>query len=270
MGETQSRLNWQHTGLTSKEATTGCTAMIAVSHGVTYRVVGTIVPGRMTGRRTFRAYRMTDDGNRSVPAGEGGEHKTRSAAYAQAEADLNDVLADRSAEQAQQTQGRRDFPTAYDGQGNVIVPGARKYVGRSCCASTGGDVHDRSCQTPEAREQWAPKRMREAVQIAAGVMTAAAASDALEPDPATADDIAELVERIVRRAQYEALRMVLSVLDEGIQSTSEFCHEQGHGSANQHDDGRLCGEAFDVDDFQRMVNDAARRLHTAQPWHPDA
>lgn len=56
--------------------------------------------------------------------------------------------------------GGTDWPTAWDGRGNVIVPGARKYVSRSCCASTEGDVHDRSCQTDEARREWAPRSAR--------------------------------------------------------------------------------------------------------------
>lgn len=33
----------------------------------------------------------------------------------------------------------------------------RPLVGRNCCASTEGCVHDRSCTSPEAREQWAPR-----------------------------------------------------------------------------------------------------------------
>lgn len=58
----------------------------ATAYGVVYQVVGA--------RSAFRAYRVTDDG-RLHPAAEGGEKHSRASAYAQCEADLEHVLADR-------------------------------------------------------------------------------------------------------------------------------------------------------------------------------
>lgn len=42
---------------------------------------------------------------------------------------------------------------------NAIAAAATptRHVSKACCASTEGDVHDRSCGTPEAREQWAAR-----------------------------------------------------------------------------------------------------------------
>lgn len=61
-------------------------------------------------------------------------------------------------------------------------------------------------------------------------------------DPATDDDVNVLVDRIVRRAQYVALREVLAVLDV---------------------DGRPA--LLNHDGVRRMLNDAARNLGTALP-----
>ena len=36
----------------------------------------------------------------------------------------------------------------------------RKYMSRSCCASTESDVHDRTCRTNEARREWLPRSAR--------------------------------------------------------------------------------------------------------------
>jgi hypothetical protein len=38
--------------------------------------------------------------------------------------------------------------------------GARRLRGRTCCPSSEGDVHDRSCETPEVRESWRPRSER--------------------------------------------------------------------------------------------------------------
>lgn len=37
---------------------------------------------------------------------------------------------------------------------------AGRHVSKACCASTVGDVHDRACDTPEARAEWAPRSAR--------------------------------------------------------------------------------------------------------------
>lgn len=69
-----------------------------------------------------------------------------------------------------------------------------------------------------------------------------------EQDPATADDTQELMDRVVRRAQYLALQGVLAELDK------------------QHAATGMTGPVWSRDSIGRMVNDAARALGTAQPY----
>jgi len=347
------RLSFTAAGLTNKEATAGATAYEAEAEGVKYRVVGSIIPGQLDGRRSFRAYRVVGtNGHSLTAAGEGGEHKTRAAAYAQAERDLVDVLRDRAAadKPAERIEyagshpfrpGTADpsrcgfpdcngpttspnhhgwaprevtFPTPIcpdaeagkphprhriDGTWREQCPGvgrvdpdrpgaladpaglstwltgklaghvAGRHVGRSCCASTEGDVHDRSCQTSEAREQWAPRGSRPAppapirealdrVSAAAyeAVDAALAAASAAGPqtDPATDDDVTELLDRIVRRAQYDALRAVRRALA----GWMEGARANGSPAYGEYD-------VFHSSDIGRMINDAARELGVPEP-----
>jgi hypothetical protein len=79
-------------------------------------------------------------------------------------------------------------------------------------------------------------------------------------DPAADDDVDELLDRIVRRAQYGALRQVLYVLDgwrEGARSN--------HDALGHRDESRPCWETWDTGDIAHMVADAARDLGTADP-----
>jgi hypothetical protein len=69
--------------------------------------------------------------------------------------------------------------------------------------------------------------------------------------------------RIVRRAQYDALRAVLSALDGWERGTL-----QNHEAMSHRDDD--CCRAFAPDDIRRMVNDAARELDVRRPWNGDA
>lgn len=69
--------------------------------------------------------------------------------------------------------------------------------------------------------------------------------------------------RIVRRAQYEAFRAVLCVLDGWVAGALE-----NHEAMSHRDDD--CCRAFGVDDIRRMVNDAARELDVRRPWNGDA
>jgi hypothetical protein len=66
--------------------------------------------------------------------------------------------------------------------------------------------------------------------------------------------------RIVRRAQYEAFRAVLCVLDGWVAGALE-----NHEAMSHRDDD--CCRAFGVDDIRRMVNDAARELDVRRPWN---
>lgn len=85
-------------------------------------------------------------------------------------------------------------------------------------------------------------------------------------DPATEDDSNELLDRIVRRSQYTALKAMLSVLAGWVEGARGNCEAVGHGRASAHNGGLICGEQFDIDDIRNMINDTARELGTAQPW----
>jgi hypothetical protein len=181
--------------------------------------------------------------------------------------------------------GRQAYADRPDHLHMQVTPsGARKIAGavrrnralhgRSCCASTDGDVHDRSCQTDEARRQWGPRSERPAPGSDHPVARAhldAPCTDACyelvatpEPaaaDPATEDDVSELVARIVRRAQYDALRAVLSVLDGWVEGMARNCEELHEGTHPVDD----CSKTFHVRDIRAMVGDAARHLGTVAP-----
>jgi hypothetical protein len=82
-----------------------------------------------------------------------------------------------------------------------------------------------------------------------------------DTDPALDDRVDELVDRIVRRAQYETLRKMLAVLDgwrEGSQSNHD---ELGH-----RDEFESCCGNHHANDVRNMVNDAARELGVPEPW----
>jgi hypothetical protein len=81
-------------------------------------------------------------------------------------------------------------------------------------------------------------------------------------DPTTEDDVPELVERIVRRAQFEALRTVLDVLDGWIDGAAEN-HE-----AMSHRDNDCCRD-FAPADIRRMVNGAAAELRVPEPYRAE-
>jgi hypothetical protein len=69
---------------------------------------------------------------------------------------------------------------------------------------------------------------------------------AAEPDPASTDDAQELMDRVIRRAQYLALQAVLAQLDK---THLAILHRNGMGN---------------------VVNDAARALGTAEPYRDEA
>lgn len=294
MGEnsttTEPRLKFTTAGLTTTEAQ-GCqTAYVATAEGVTYRIVGTPTATDRT-RRTFRAFRVTDNGGRTLtPAAEGGEHKTRKAAAEQAERDLAAVLADRAA------------------KANVaVIPGCgvelQTFPYGYCTRPAGhGSFHDRPGVDPaprrviitepdrDATQQVADRPLRTGGVVDSGVYTinitapdadlaeairrAVCAPVPVSPpaDPVAEDRLPALHERVVRRAQYEALKVVLSVLAGWIEGAQENCVALEHGSAGRHDDSLLCGERFHADDIRTMINDAARELGTSEPWQggPDA
>jgi len=81
-------------------------------------------------------------------------------------------------------------------------------------------------------------------------------------DPATDDDIDEIVERLVRRAQYLALCKVLDELDgwrEGQRSNHDANAHRGEAAGEQ------CWEHWHSSDVRTMVADAASELRTADP-----
>jgi hypothetical protein len=244
MGE---MLNFTTAAPTRDQHAEGMTVYEATAHGVTYRVIGTLVDPAVSVRRTFRAFRVVGESGHSLhPAGPGGPLGTRAAAYAEAEADLAEVMRDRAAMTSR--------------------------VLRSCCSTFESDRHAEFCVSPDAKgerhpvEQPGPgqqsawtvfhDKMSEAIR-AADEAVQAAVRQPQPADPATEDSVPDLVDRVVRRAQYLALREVLSALDGWIEGMRENAAP-----------GSLL--AFHQDDIRRMVNDAAHRLGTAQPWKTDA
>lgn len=89
----------------------------------------------------------------------------------------------------------------------------------------------------------------EAIHVPAGVEL---------PELLAADD--RLLDRIVRRAQYDALREMLSTLDGWIEGARE--NHEAMGRRDAFDD------SFAPDDIRRMVNCAARAVGTREPYRP--
>jgi hypothetical protein len=88
---------------------------------------------------------------------------------------------------------------------------------------------------------------------ALGEEMAAAEAD----DPAATDDSNELLDRIVRRAQYTALKAMLDMVDGWVEGVRD-----NNVAMNRPNDDVL----FEPLDIKRMVNDVARELGTAQPF----
>lgn len=260
MGEMTSKLKFRTApALTLAEVRTGSTAYEAEAEGVKYRVVG--IPkilGNPAAGRTFGAYRVVE-GGKLHPAAGGGTHRTRAAAYEQAERDLVEVLRDRAAEaerleadaaQAHVLDETERIEQAERDSDHPVARAARVWRGEPAAPDPGPFRRiDAAVEQIEqvARELVAPK-----------------------VDPATDDNVHELLDRIVRRSQYVALREVLAALDGWIKTARHNCVRDGHGSAAQHDDGRLCGQDFDVADFREMVNAAADELRLPHPYRPAA
>lgn len=81
-------------------------------------------------------------------------------------------------------------------------------------------------------------------------------------DPATTDRVDELVDRIVRRAQYAALSAMLPMLDGWIEGARE-----NHEAFDRRD---AFDTSFEPDDIRCMVNDVARELGVPEPWRKAA
>lgn len=91
----------------------------------------------------------------------------------------------------------------------------------------------------------------------------AAGVEAVDDDPARDDDSNELLDRIVRRAQYTALVAMLAVVDgwvEGAQENHEALQHRGESIGSE------CWTQFHPDDIRNMINDAAREVGTADPY----
>lgn len=76
------------------------------------------------------------------------------------------------------------------------------------------------------------------------------------PELLAADD--RLLDRIVKRAIYEAGKTMLGVLDSWIEGARE-----NHEAAGRHDP---FDEQFYPDDFRNMINDMCRELGAPEPW----
>lgn len=243
-------------GLTSREIADSSTAYVAEAHGVRYRIVGTLAPGARA--RRFRAYRVAGVASlpKYFPAADGGEHKTRGAARDQAERDLAAVLADRVLRTPETAPAPAvgdlvTFPGSLCQDGDLwrveqIRPTWRGYFADLLLAYHQGG-QSRKIRTSVPLHLLAP---------APGIPPAPAI------DPATTDTVPELVDRVVRRAQYEALKAALAVLAGWVESAQENNASMGRGT------GIGDPVMFDVDEIRRMINDTARELGTALPWRP--
>src|SRR5690349_4724137 len=206
------RLTFTPAILTRTEVAEASTAYQATAQGVTYRVIGTVIDPFASTRREFRAYRIVGSGHeqRTFSAGQGGAHRTRAAAYAQAEADLVEVLRDREAA----------VPAA-----QAETP-KRKLIGQ-VSAHQDAPCTD-ACYEPAIRHLPQPAlaaafdRLRAAVE-------AEIASQQPATDPVIDDTVPELVDRIVRRAQYEALKTFRTVLAGWIEGAEDNCRAMDHG-----------------------------------------
>lgn len=316
------RLNFRPAaGVPPKLHAEGATVYEAEAEGVKYRIVGSIVdPIAGNGRRAFRAYRLVGKtGHTLHPAGRGGELRKLWHAFEEAERDLVEVLRDRRTAQVDRETAYLDvegqhFETVTEREERLagklaahiavkpdgLYQRVGRLVARTCCASTEGDVHDRTCYTSEAREQWRPRSSRPASRFAPGnrpaldaggpdevdrhggrpesspyrridgafeiieqaVRDLVAAEPAPMADPAVDDDSNELLDRIVRRAQYTALHAMLGVLDGWIEGAAEN-HE-----AMSHRDNDCCRD-FAPADIRRMINDAAAELGVPAPYVPE-
>lgn len=115
---------------------------------------------------------------------------------------------------------------------------------------------------------WTPRRI-EFPTTTGQRKIAALAGDAPVTDPATDDNVPELAERIVRRAQYVALHAVLDAITDSVEIARDNCLSMGHGSAAYHDDNLLCGKRFDVEEIRLMVNAAAHELRVPKPYRAE-
>jgi hypothetical protein len=69
------------------------------------------------------------------------------------------------------------------------------------------------------------------------------------------------IDRIVRRAKYNALREVLAQLDDAIEG-----QKSNHEALGHRDEFVWCWDRWHPNDIRRMVNDAARATGTREPW----
>ena len=114
-------------------------------------------------------------------------------------------------------------------------------------------------QHPQARVASALAKLTAAVREQALAELPPAPASA---DPATDDDVSELVDRIVRRAQYEAFRAVRRALAGWVEGARENHEAMGHRGENT---GAECWTQFAPEDIANMINDAATELRIPKP-----
>lgn len=193
------------------------------ARGATYRVVS--LKGT-TGHGEFRAYRMA--GDRMIPASYGCSHKTRREAFEQCERDLEDVLADRKAASAVEP----------------VEPTPPFYAARMADAI-----------------KTLAERSGVPLELLAPPPTAVGDEDADLPELFQSDH--KLLDRIVRRAAYDALKTMLATLDGWIEGARENHDAMQHRGEST---GGECWQSFAPEDIRTMVNDAARQFGTREPW----
>lgn len=93
------------------------------------------------------------------------------------------------------------------------------------------------------------------------------ADRAPQPDdslPTLIDDSRELAQRIAKRAAYDTLKALLSVLDGWVEGARE--NNEAMDRRDCYPGGPNDPERFHASDIRRMVNDAARMMGTNEPF----
>lgn len=255
--------------LSGADPGTGGVRYEAAAEGVTYRITRYLIGEEgVTRLFAYRAFRLIEDGS-PHPARHGGELQRFSDAVAQCESDLDDVLRDRRVmlnfagepdtmpgetcgERAERLQLREKAATTVD---TPDRPGAfvvdHDYGQGRVSAVWVMEINPAHRELPQLDRSIFVRslgRWMNLLRPVAGIDPRTVA----DPDPATTDDPQELMDRVIRRAQYLALQRVLTELD--IQHAAQFSGQ------------RCSAPAWSRGDIRQMVNDAARALGTAEPY----
>lgn len=153
----------------------------------------------------------------------------------------------------------------------VALPDSSAFMRDLAAAvAVGAEVHGAPKQLPRPPSATVDEISKVAGAVADLAKQIAAVSVPREPDPTqltvvAGDDVPlsilddaqrEIVERMVRRAQYDALKTMLEHVDGWIEGARLNGAEPS------------AAEQFHADDIRAMINDTAREVGTRAPWRP--